>query len=105
MKITNKFWIVLLIANVLGLLIGFIDSRPFWDDTGIIVGLIVISSACLSLVMPRGAWIWALSIGVWVPFWNLVQHHNYSSFISLPIAFIGAYIGVLIYKLVFYSSD
>jgi hypothetical protein len=105
MKITLKFWILFIISIALGLLIGFIDSRPYWDDTGITVGMIIISSACLSLVMPRRAWIWAISIGTCIPIWNLVQHHNYSSFIALPIAFIGAYIGVLIYKLVFSSSD
>jgi hypothetical protein len=105
MKITNKFWITLLIAILFGLLIGFIDSRPSWDDTGIIVGMIIISSACLGLVMPRYPWIWAISVGIWTPIWNIVHHHNYSSFIALPIAFIGAYIGVLIYKLIFSSSD
>ncbi|MDR3667268.1 MAG: hypothetical protein P4L35_10540 [Ignavibacteriaceae bacterium] len=87
------------------MIIGFIDSRPHWDDTGITVGMILVSSAFLGFVMPRRAWIWAIALGVWIPVWNILQHNNYSSLIALPVAIIGAYIGVIIYKVIFYSSD
>jgi hypothetical protein len=59
----------------------------------------------LGFAMPKRAWIWALSVGIWIPIWNIVRNNNYLSFIALPIAFVGAYIGVLIYKLFFSSSD
>jgi hypothetical protein len=100
-----KFWVLLIVSIVAGLVIGYIDSRPHWDDTGITVGMILFASACLGFIMPRRAWIWAIALSVWVPVWNVVLHNTYSSLVALPIAFTGAYLGVLIYKLVFYSSD
>ena len=105
MKSKIKFWMLLIIAIALGMLIGFIDSRPHWDDTGITVGMILIASAFLGFVRPRRVSIWALSVGIWIPVWDMVQNNNYSSFIALPIAFVGAYIGVLVYKLFFNTSD
>jgi len=105
MKTKIKFWILFINAVALGLLIGFIDSSPRWDDTGITVGMILIPTAFLGFVMPKRAWILALSVGIWIPIWNILRTNNYASFIALPIAFVGAYAGVLIYKLVFYSSD
>jgi hypothetical protein len=100
-----KFWILFIIGNLSGLGIGFIDSRPHWDDTGITVGLILFVSACFGFIMPRRAWIWALTIGFWIPVWNIVQYNNFSSLIAIPIAFVGAYFGVIIYKLTFNTSD
>jgi len=88
-----------------GMMIGFIDSRPHWDDTGITVGMILVAAACLGYVMPERAWVWALSVGLWVPVWNIFLNHNYSSIISVGIAFVGAYIGVLINNLFFSTSD
>jgi hypothetical protein len=105
MKSKIKFWMLFIIAIALGMLIGFIDSRPHWDDTGITVGMILITSAFLGFVRPQRVWIWALSVGIWIPVWNMLQNNNYSSFIALPIAFVGAYIGVLVYKLFFNTSD
>ena len=105
MKSKIKFWLLLIIAIVLGMLIGFIDSRPHWDDTDITVGMILIASAVLGFVRPQRVWIWALSVGIWIPIWERVQNNNCSSFIALPIAFVGAYIGILVYKLFLNTSD
>jgi hypothetical protein len=100
-----KFWILFLIAIALGMMIGFIDSGPHWDDTGVTVGMILIATAGLGFVMSKRAWIWAISVGAWIPIWNILRNNNYSSFIALPIAFFGAYLGVWIYKMIFNSSD
>ena len=100
-----KFWILFIIANLSGIVIGFMDSQPHWDDTGITVGLILFTSACFGFIIFRRAWIWAISVGFWIPVWNILKYHNFSSLIALPVAFIGAYLGVLVYKLVFNSSD
>src|ERR1035437_8055826 len=105
MNTTNKFWILFIIAIALGMIIGFIDSRPHWDDTGVTVGMILLASASLGFVMSQRAWIWALSVGICIPIWNILQNNNYSSLLALPIAFVGAYLGLLIYKLFFSSSD
>ena len=105
MNTTYKFWILFIIAIALGMIIGFIDSRPHWDDTGVTVGMILIATACLGFVIPKRAWVWAISFGIWIPIWNILLYNKYSSLIALPIAFVGAYLGVLIYKLFFSSSD
>jgi len=104
MNLTNKFLLLFIVAIALGMMIGFTDSRPHWDDTGITVGMILVSTACLGFVMPERAWVWAISVGLWVPVWNILLNHNYSSIFSIGIAFVGTYLGVLIYKLFFSSS-
>ena len=104
MNLTNRFLLLFIVAIALGMMIGFTDSRPHWDDTGITVGMILVSTACLGFVMPERAWVWAISVGLWVPVWNILLNHNYSSIISIGIAFVGTYLGVLIYKLFFSSS-
>jgi hypothetical protein len=55
--------------------------------------------------MPKRAWVWAISVGIWIPIWKIFPYQDYSSIIAIPIAFDGAYIGVLIYKLFFSSPD
>jgi hypothetical protein len=100
-----KFWVLFFIANLSGVVIGFIDSRPHWDDPGITVGLILIVSACIGFIMPRRAWIWAVTVGSWIPAWEIIKYNNFSSLISFPVAFIGSYLGAMVYKFVFNSSD
>ncbi len=99
MRIKSKFWLLFLIALSLGLLICWIDARPNWDDTGISAGLIFLATGFFGLAIPKRAWIWALSVGIWIPVWNIILHNNYGSILALVIAFIGAYIGVLVHKL------
>lgn len=99
MRIKSKFWLLFLIGLSLGLLICWIDARPNWDDTGISAGLIFLATGFLGLAMPKHAWIWALSVGIWIPFWNIILHNNYGSILALVIAFIGSYIGVFVHKL------
>src|SRR5579871_6862609 len=45
--------LLLLGAIALGLAIAWVDSRPRWDDTGITVGVLFITSAILGAVSPR----------------------------------------------------
>lgn len=39
--------VILVVALILGLLLAFIDSRPNWDDTGIIAFAILISGGVI----------------------------------------------------------
>ena len=88
-----KFWILFVISLGVGLLIAWVDSRPGWDDTGIIVGMILLVCAGLGMAMPQRAWLWALLVGGWIPLVGIVLHQNYAALIALIIAFIGAYLG------------
>jgi hypothetical protein len=78
--------------------IGWMDSRPNWDDTGITVFAILIATFILGLSSPKRAWAWALAVGIWTPIFELTPHPNYGSLAAIPFAFVGAYAGVLVRK-------
>jgi len=99
MRTKYKFWILFILAIVIGVLICWIDAKPNWDDTGISAGLMFLAAAFLGLAMPERAWIWAISVGIWIPALNILLHNNYGSILALVIAFIGAYIGAFVHKL------
>jgi hypothetical protein len=86
---------LLLAAIALGLLIGWVDSRPTWDDAGITVGVLFLTAALFGALRPFLAPVWALAVGVWVPFFGIVLHNNFGSLLALAMAFLGAYAGTL----------
>lgn len=90
-----KTWLLILlpVAVTAGLAIGWIDSRPHWDDTGVTAGLVLIVSALFGIAKPERPWLWALAVGIGVPLWNILLHGNFSSCIALAFAFAGAYAG------------
>jgi hypothetical protein len=94
-----KFQILLAAAIVIGVSIGWIDSRPNWDDTGISVIMVLVVSALFGFTMPSRAWVWAIAVGIWIPLFNVVLSNNYGSIIALAIAFAGSFIGAFIRKL------
>ena len=81
------------IATALGLIIGFIDTRPNWDDTGVSMMMILSAASFCGYVSDGRAWLIALAVGIWVPIFNIVMASNYSSFLALIPAFTGAYTG------------
>ncbi len=92
-------WLLLVVALSLGTFIAYVDSRPTWDDTGVTAGVILIVSGLLGLAQPRGAWLWALAVGLWVPLlpW-LAGRGNPAALIALVVAFIGAFGGALVHQ-------
>jgi hypothetical protein len=87
---------LLILAVGIGLAIGWIDTRPNWDDTGVTVALIFGASLLFGLGIPERPWMWALAIGVWIPAYNIVQSRNFESLVALAPAFLGSYLGHLI---------
>ena len=83
-----------------GCLIGWIDSSPRWNDTGITIGMIVLSSFAFGIMARRRIWLFALVIGLLVTLFNYVLHNNLQSAASIVFAFAGAYSGLLIKKLI-----
>ena len=59
--------ILLTAALLSGWALAWIDARPHWDDSGILAGLMLISSGALGMLGPRRPWLWALAVGVWIP--------------------------------------
>lgn len=99
MNFNYKFWIALVLSVILGVIIAWIDSSPNWDDTAVIVVIVFCISALFAFVMKKRPWIYALTIGIWIPLWNIISTHNYSSLLSLCVSFLGAYIGYAFKKL------
>ncbi len=92
--------ILLAMAVLTGLFIAYVDSRPTWDDTGITVGMMLLSSGLLTLLGYRKPWLSALAIGLWTPLYETYLSHHFSlpGVILLPlfvllITFVGAYAG------------
>lgn len=87
---------LLAVAIALGIFIGYVDSRPTWDDTGVTAGVVLISTAVLGALAPQRPWVWALCIGLWIPIFGILGSSNYGSLLALAIAFVGAYGGMLL---------
>ena len=89
-------WLPAALSLALGCAIGFVDSRPTWDDTGITAGSIFLASLVVSAARPRSAWLTGLLIGVPVFAFNVALHGGFASAIAVVIALTGAGIGYLI---------
>jgi hypothetical protein len=74
----------------LGLVIGYLDSRPTWDDTGITVALLLLTAALTAGFSGRRPWLWALLIGAWVPILEIGGPAGVASLAALAIAAAGA---------------
>jgi hypothetical protein len=96
----DKFWLMLILAVTAGCIIGWIDSGPRWNDTGITIGMIVLSSMAFGIMAKRRVWLYALVIGLLVTSFNFILHNNLQSAMSIAFALAGAYSGVIIKKLI-----
>ncbi len=92
--------ILLAVAIFTGLFVAYVDSRPTWDDTGITVGAILLTSGLLTLLGHRKPWLIALAIGLWMPLYETYLSHSFRlpGVILLPVfvlfvSFAGAYAG------------
>jgi hypothetical protein len=90
----NKFLILIILSLLAGILIGWIDSSPLWNDTGITAGLILISSFIIGLLTKRKAWIPALITGLSITSLNFIASNRLDSAISILFSLAGAYSGV-----------
>ncbi len=94
---TDKKFVACLILSILaGLLIAWMDSSPGWDDTGITVGAIVLTSAIFGYVYPSCAWTWAMAVSIWIPIHAIVQSGNFKMLLVTLFGFAGAYFGAFI---------
>ena len=81
------------IALIAGLFFAYVDSRPTWDDTGVLAGAILLTCSLIALIGYSSPWLLALAVGIWIPLRGIFVTHNYASILALVIAFIGAYAG------------
>ncbi len=104
-RISPVHKILLTISVTLGLFAAFVDSRPNWDDTGILALAILLASTLLGAIGRTRPWLWALGIGLWIPLYNIVAKQTFASLLALVFAFAGAYLGAGIRKLLARSSS
>ena len=84
------------IAVLAGLFSAYVDSRPTWDDTGILVGGLLLVSGLLTLLGYRRPWLIALAVGIWIPAYEIFKAHDIMMLVILLIPLIGAYGGWLV---------
>lgn len=80
-------------AAAIGLTIGYVDSRPTWDDAGITVSLLLLTSAMVTGLSGRRPWLWALLIGAGVPVFETFGRGGPASLVALLVAAVGSAIG------------
>lgn len=90
---------LLTVALLLGGFSAFIDSRPKWDDTGVLVFGIAAVCAFLGALEPKRPWLWGLAVGLWIPLYEICAFGSFAAFLALLLALAGAYIGAGIRRL------
>ena len=88
--------ILLAIAVLAGLFSAYVDSRPTWDDTGILAGGLLIVSGLLTLLGHRRPWLIALAVGIWIPLHDIYLSHDARMLLVLLFPLVGAYGGWLV---------
>jgi len=85
-----------LAAGAIGLTLGYLDSRPSWDDTGITAALLLFSSAMAAGLSGRRPWLWALLTGIWIPIFEVWGGAGVASLLALLVSTVGALVGYLL---------
>jgi len=91
--------VILALALTAGLAIGYVDSRPTWDDTGVTAGSIFLAAGLLAAIRPRVAWLVGLAVGLPVLACNVIlRDGNFGSAVAIAIGLGGAGVGDLVGK-------
>jgi hypothetical protein len=85
--------LLLAVGAIAGLALAYVDSLPRWDDTGILVGSLLLVSALLTALGYRRPWLMALAVGLWIPLREIYATHDARILAVLVVAFVGAHIG------------
>jgi hypothetical protein len=98
MRRVARWWglrdgLLVALATGIGVAVGFVDSRPSWDDTGVTAAMLLLASALVAGLSSRWPWLWALLVGAWVPILEIRGGSGLGSLSALPIAALGALAG------------
>jgi hypothetical protein len=80
-----------LVASLIGLGLGYLDSRPSWDDTGITAALLLLTAGTVAGISGRRPWLWALLIGIWIPLLEVRGAAGLASLAALAVSTLGAF--------------
>jgi len=94
MKTTPRYGaldaVVLAAALVAGVGIGFVDSRPTWDDAGVTAASLLLAAGLLAATRPRLWWVAGLLVGLPVLGFNYLARGRFDSAIAIVFALAGA---------------
>jgi hypothetical protein len=88
--------ILLLVALICGLFLTYVDASPNWDDTGLIVGGLLISAGLVTLLGHPRPWLIALAVGLWIPLRYIFLKQDFTMLLVLLFPIAGAYAGWVI---------
>jgi hypothetical protein len=88
-----------LVTGAIGLMLGYLDSRPSWDDTGITATLLLLGSAMAAGLSGRRPWLWALLTGIWIPLFEVWGPAGLASLAALGVTTFGAFGGYLLVRI------
>jgi hypothetical protein len=92
--VTNAAQAILLgTGAAAGILLAYVDSLPTWDDTGVLIGALVVASGLLTLLGCRRPWLVALVVGIWIPLHDIYTGHDIRMLVVLLFALFGGYAG------------
>jgi hypothetical protein len=90
--------LTVVVALAAGAAIGYVDSRPTWDDTGLTAGAVLLASGLLAFLRARAAWLVGLSVGAPVFAFNVIQGGDLGSGAAVGFGLVGAGVGHLLRK-------
>jgi hypothetical protein len=92
---------VLAAGLAIGAAIAYVDAQPTWDDAGITAFALLGCAGVLGLVAPRRPWLWALSVGIWIPAHAIAKApgpRSVAMLVILAFPLAGAYAGMFVRK-------
>jgi hypothetical protein len=84
------------IGLVVGAALALIDSRPHFDDTGVIVALLLAVPIPIAAISGRRPWLWAALVGGPLPIVELAGGGSTASLVAPALTAVGAGIGYLV---------
>ena len=90
-RIGRRDGLLAVVAGLMGLALGYLDSRPSWDDAGITAALLLLTSAMVAGLSGRRPWLWALLIGIWIPLLEVWGADGLASLVALAFSTLGAF--------------
>jgi hypothetical protein len=89
----KSFILAAILASILGIGIAYIDSQPNWDDSGISAFMVLMAAVLCGYLAKQKPGLIALAVGIWIPICGIIFAQNFGSLLALLPAFIGAYSG------------
>jgi hypothetical protein len=92
-RMSRRSWLLAVAVTLAGMAIAYVDTRPRFDDTGVIVAAVTLLAALAALLGRRRPWLWALLSGIWVPLLEISGGGQPESLVALVFAGLAAAAG------------